>query len=498
MSESVSRRSVIRVLGAMGAAAITGAGCTGSEKGSPVASSPTTAPAAGKIISAQPSVTDRPNFVIILTDDQGYGDLGCFGSQDILTPNIDRMAAEGCRLTDFYVGAPICTPSRAALMTGCYPQRVGLPQVLGPQSDIGISSDEMTLAQVLKARGYATACYGKWHLGHHAPFLPIHHGFDEYFGLPYSNDMWPLHPTTKFPDLPLIEGDKVVNPKVGPNDQRQLTTWYTDHAVDFIRRNKDRPFFLYVPHNMPHVPLHVSDKYKGKSARGLYGDVIMEIDWSVGQILRAIAGSGVDQRTFVIFTSDNGPWLAYGDHAGSAGPLREGKHTTFEGGQRVPCVMRWPGQIPGGRTVEPLVTSMDILPTFARLAGAKPPALPIDGVDVWQILSGRDRGRLSRGALFYYLAWDLQGVRSGRWKLHLPHPYQHIDEPGTGGLPGKTSDPGIALSLFDLATDIGERTDISAAHPELVQRLRDMLAQCREDLGDGKYPGKNRRPPGKV
>src|SRR5262249_55387775 len=265
-------------------------------------------------------------FVIILADDLGYADLGCYGARGYQTPNLDRMAKEGMRFTDFYVAQGVCSASRTALLTGCYPNRVGILGALGPKATHGISSKEKTVAEALKARGYATAIYGKWHLGHHPKFLPTRHGFDDYFGLPYSNDMGPKHPTAKFPALPLIAGEKTIatNP-----DQTKLTTWYTERAVKFIARNKAKPFFLYVPHAMPHVPLHVSDKFKGKSKRGLYGDVIMEIDWSVGQILAALKKHGLDEKTLVIFASDNGPWLSYGDHAGSAGPLREGKMTTF-------------------------------------------------------------------------------------------------------------------------------------------------------------------------
>ena len=485
MPHRVSRRDVLKQMGGLalawaGASALP-LGCTPSERarqGEP---------------AARP-----PNFVVILADDQGYADVGCYGAKGFQTPHLDRMAGEGVRLTDFYVGAAMCTPSRAALLTGCYPQRVGLPFVLGPASRVGINSREMTLAQVLKARGYATACYGKWHLGSRPEFLPTRRGFDDYFGLPYSNDMWPNHPTGTYPDLPLIEGERVVNPRVTSDDQRNLTTWYTERAVAFIEKNRDRPFFLYVPHNMPHVPLHVSDKFRGKSARGLYGDVIEEIDWSVGQILATLKRLGLDERTMVIFTSDNGPWLSYGDHAGSAEPLREGKHTTFEGGQRSPCIMRWPGGLPAGRTVGELVTSMDILPTVARLAGAPLPPMPIDGKDAWPVLSCRDGARTPTDVLYYYLGWDLQAVRSGKWKLHLPHAYDHIDVPGTGGMPGKGSQPKLELSLFDLERDIRETTNVAAANPDVVARLTALAAKAREDLGDGKTTGPGRREPGKV
>ncbi|MEE9370133.1 MAG: sulfatase, partial [Sedimentisphaerales bacterium] len=335
---------------------------------------------------ARDRVFDRPNFVIIFCDDVGYADVGCYGAKGFETPNLDQMAAEGMRFTDFYVAAPSCTPSRAALLMGCYPQRVSLPRVLFPEGPnrtkdltrIGINSKETTVAEILKTRGYATACFGKWHLGHHQQFLPTRHGFDEYVGLPYSNDMRPEN-NKEYPPLPLMKGESVIesNP-----DQSKLTTLYTEEAVKFIEKNKDKPFFVYVPHSMAHVPLYVSEKFKGKSKQGMYGDVIMEIDWSAGQILSALKRLGIDEKTLVIFTSDNGPWLAYGDHGGSALPLREGKGTTWEGGMREPCIMRWPGKIPAGAVCSELSTAMDILPTFANLAGAKLPRKRIDGKDI--------------------------------------------------------------------------------------------------------------------
>jgi len=295
-----------------------------------------------------------PNLVVIFIDDMAYADIGPFGGE-VPTPNLDRMAAEGMRFTDFSVATAVCSASRAALLTGCYHRRVGISGALGPRSKHGLHEREMTLAEVCKQRGYATACYGKWHLGHHPKFLPTNHGFDEFFGLPYSNDMWPLHPAYAhlpteaerrkkgYPALPLIEGVEVVDPEVTGEDQEMLTTWYTERAVSFIERNKDRPFFCYVPHSMVHVPLFVSDKFKGKSGAGLFGDVVMEIDWSVGQILAALQEHGVDRDTMVVFTSDNGPWLSYGHHAGSSGIYREGKGTMFEGGIREPTIVRWPG-----------------------------------------------------------------------------------------------------------------------------------------------------------
>ncbi len=435
-----------------------------------------------------------PNFVIVFTDDQGYEDLGCFGSPKIKTPNIDRMASEGIKFTSFYVGQAVCSASRSALMTGCYPGRVSIQGALGPNANYGLSSKEVTIAKMLKERGYATGMFGKWHLGHHPQFLPTNRGFDEYFGLPYSNDMWPKHPTTKFPDLPLIEGTKTI--QLNP-DQTQLTTWYTERAVSFINRHKSEPFFLYVAHNMPHVPLHVSDKFKGKSERGLYGDVIMEIDWSVGEILAALKRNGLDDNTLVIYTSDNGPWLSYGDHAGSAGPLREGKATSFDGGIREACVMRWPGKIPAGKVCTDLAATMDILPTFGKLAGAKvPDEKTIDGRDIWPLMSGQPGAKSPHEAYYIYWGLELQAIRSGKWKLHLGHKYTHITEPGKGGQPGKARQDDIGVELFDLESDIHESKDVAAQYPDVVKKLEAYAEAARDDLGDSKTKrvGKGVRP----
>jgi len=434
-----------------------------------------------------------PNIVIILTDDQGYADVGVFGAKGFETPNLDRLAGEGIRFTNFYVAAPSCTPSRAALMTGCYPQRVSLPNVIGPKANIGINDSEVTIAEMLKPLGYATACYGKWHLGHHRPFLPTRHGFDDYFGLPYSNDMWPKHPEQPagYPDLPLIEGEKIVerNP-----DQTQLTTWYTERAVRFIEKNEDRPFFLYVPHSMPHVPLHVSNKFKGKSEQGMYGDVIMEIDWSVGQILSALKRNGLDEDTLVLFCSDNGPWLSYGDHAGSAGPLREGKGTTWDGGQREPTILRWNGKIPAGAVCHEPAMTIDVLPTIAALVGAELPANKIDGLDIWPLVSGDANAKSPHEALFFYRSNNLEAVRSGKWKLHFPHSYRTLAgrAGGTGGIPAKYSQAKTALALFDLENDIGEKHNVAAEHPEIVKRLTAIGKRFDQELKA------NIRPPGRV
>jgi arylsulfatase A-like enzyme len=428
-----------------------------------------------------------PNVVLIYADDLGYGDLGCYGARGGHTPNLDRMAREGARFTDFYVAQAVCSASRAALLTGCYPQRVGILGALGPNSRAGLGERDKTIADVLKTRGYATAIYGKWHLGHHPRSLPTRHGFDEYFGLPYSNDMGPRHPAAKFPPLPLMEGEKTVaaNP-----DQAQLTTWYTERAVKFIEKNKGRPFFLYVAHSMPHVPLHVSDKFKGKSRRGLYGDVIMEIDWSVGQVLAALQRHGLDGNTLVLFSSDNGPWLSYGEHAGTAGPLREGKGTTWEGGVRVPLLARWPSRVPAGLVQREPAMAIDVLPTLAGLAGAELPGRETDGKDAWPLLSGREGAKCPHEALYFYGGRQLQAVRCGKWKLHLPHGYRSLAgrTGGRGGRPAAYRRVETPLALYDLEKDPGERDDVAGGHPGVVERLQGLADRARQDLG-GSAPG---------
>jgi arylsulfatase len=458
-----------------------------------------------------------PNVVIIFTDDQGYADVGVFGAQGFHTPNLDRLAAEGCTFRNFHVAQPVCSASRAALLTGCYPNRIGIHGALGPRSKVGISDQEVTLGQLFKQRGYATAIYGKWHLGDAPQFLPGRHGFDEYFGLPYSNDMWPLHPDLlkfaaddprrqRYPDLPLFENDRVVIPKVSHADQNQLTTWYAEHAVKFIEQNRQRPFFLYLAHNLPHVPLHVSDKFRGKTARGLYGDVIEEIDWSVGQVLEALKRNGLEQNTWVIFTSDNGPWLSYGTHAGSADPLREGKGTCWEGGTREPCLMRWPGKIPAGAESKDMLMTIDLLPTFAKLIGAGLPQNKIDGLDVWPIISRQPGAKNPHASYwFYYEANQLQAVTSGdgRWKLQLPHTYRTLaGRPGgREGLPASYEQRKLdKAELYDLVNDVSETTNVADQHPEMVQRLEAEAERAREELGDAltKRPGKNRREPGRL
>lgn len=454
---------------------------------------------------------ERPNIVLIFTDDQGYADVGAFGAKPDSTPNLDAMAREGRRYTNFHVAQAVCSASRAALLTGCYPNRIGIHGALGPKATHGLADSETTLAEMLRACGYATGMAGKWHLGHHRPFLPTHHGFDEYIGLPYSNDMWPHHPEVRpgtFPPLPLIEGDRVKQDGLGHEDQARLTGLLTERAVRFIERNRNRPFFFYLAHSMPHVPLYAGEKFRGKSGRGLYADVMREIDGSVGEVLKALQRCGVEKNTLVIFTSDNGPWLSYGNHAGSAGPLREGKGTAWEGGTRVPCILRWPGRIPAGTVSDDMLMTIDLLPTIAgRVKGAKLPAHRIDGRDVWPLLSGRPGAARNphESYWWYYATNELQGVSSGdgRWKLMLPHSYRTLrGRPGgTDGIPAKYEMRAVEKpELYDLRTDIGETADVSARHPDIARSLLAQAEKAREELGDSltKRVGKGSREPGRL
>jgi arylsulfatase A-like enzyme len=440
-----------------------------------------------------------PNVVIIFIDDLGYADIGPFGATAYKTPHLDRMAGEGRVFTDFHSATAVCSASRVALLTGCYPERVSILGALNPNSQHGIHDDETTLAELCRSQGYATAVFGKWHLGHHRRFLPLQHGFDEYFGLPYSNDMWPHHPDLanlpreaaerkrRFPPLPLIRNNDIVDSEVDAHDQAHLTRQYTEHAVDFIERNKSRPFFLYVPHTMVHVPIFASDEFRGKSGAGLFGDVVMEIDWSVGQILDALRRNSIDDRTLVVFTSDNGPWLSYGNHGGSAGPLREGKGTMFEGGYRVPCVMRWPEKIPAGTRCDELATTLDLFPTIAGLIGAQLPANHvIDGKDIWPLVAGQP-GAISPHEVFYcYYNRELRAVRDRRWKLFFPHRSTTLSgrAGGKDGTPARYDQQEVGRWLFDLKNDPGETTDVAAANPEIVGRLEQHAEMARATLGD--------------
>ena len=431
------------------------------------------------------AVEHQPNFVVIFTDDQGYGDLSCFGGQHVDTPRIDQMASEGCRLTSFYVAAPVCTPSRAALMTGCYPKRIDMATgsnfgVLLAGDAKGLNPEEVTIAEVLKGVGYSTAIFGKWHLGDQPAFLPTKQGFDEYFGIPFSHDIHPFHPRQdhfKFPPLALLNGETVI--ELDP-DADYLTKRITEHAVSFIERNTNNPFFLYVPHPIPHKPLHVSppfmkdvdvdvaDKLKEemdsvdyKTRDRLFRQAIAEIDWSVGQILDTLKTQGLDENTFVIFTSDNGPAI------GSAGPLRGRKGSTFEGGMRESTVVRWPGKIPAGQSNDELMTTMDLLPTFANLAGAKIPTdRVIDGKDIWRTMIGK--ATTPHETFFYHRGNTLAAVRSGKWKLHTKN--------------------GKPTQLYDLQSDIGEKKNVIESQPDVVKTLHQHMREFAKDVAANNRP----------
>ncbi len=446
--------------------------------------------ALGRMAGGAEKAKARPNFIVIFADDQGYQDVGVFGSPLISTPNLDRMAAEGRKFTDFYSAASVCSPSRAALLTGCYPPRVSIPGVLFPRHQMGLNPEEVTIADMLKDRGYATACIGKWHLGHLPQFLPRQNGFDYYYGIPYSNDMTIDRDMELAEDVvlregmtaekikeekpkrswvPLVENEKVVE---YPVDQTQLTQRYTAKALEFIKGNKDRPFFLYLPHTMPHIPLFASEKFKGTSERGLYGDTIEEIDWSAGQIIKTLRELDIDENTMIVYTSDNGPWKLSGGRGGSADPLRGYKFQTLEGGMREPCIMWWPGTIPAGTVCSEVCGTIDMLPTFAKLAGAKVPAdRVIDGRDITPLLTGKRGAKSPHEAYYYYKGNTLEAVRVGDWKLRKA---------------------GKEIELYNLAEDIGESRNLADSKPEMVTKFMEMIKQFDTELKA------NRRPPGKL
>jgi arylsulfatase A-like enzyme len=458
-------------------------------------------------------VPTRPNVVLIFADDLGYGDLGSYGASQYRTPHLDHMAREGMRFTNFLAAQAVCSASRAALLTGCYPNRIGIGGAYDHTARVGLNPEEETIAELLKKAGYTTGIFGKWHLGHHRPFLPLQHGFDEFMGLPYSNDMWPMtfdglpapagHQRLYYPVLPLLEGNDKIREITTHAHQDELTTLYTERAVQFIRKNRKKPFFLYLPHSMPHVPLGVSAKFRGKSEQGLYGDVMQELDWSVGQVLKALRENGLDKNTIVIFTSDNGPWLNYGNHAGSTGGLREGKGSSYEGGNRVPCLVRWPGVVPAGVVTDRLASTLDLLPTLARLAGAGLPQKKIDGVDISAVLKGDPAATPRRIFYYYYRQNSLEAVRRDQWKLVLEHPGRTYEGfmPGQEGFPGKVLENSpVKRALYDLRRDPGERYDVQEMHPEVVKDLLGLAEEARIDLGDDlvKREGTYRRPIGRL
>ena len=464
-------------------------------------------------ISNEAPKPQNPNIILIFMDDLGYGDLSCYGATQYKTPNLDKMASQGVRFTSFLSAQAVCSASRAGIMTGCYPNRVGISGALMPDAKIGLNPSEETIAEVLKKRNYKTAAIGKWHLGYQPEFLPMQQGFDDYLGLPYSNDMWPVNfdgkpavensNKARYPALPLIDGNDKIREIRTLDDQSELTTLYTGRAVRFIDANKKNPFFIYLAHSMTHIPLAVSSKFKGKSEQGLYGDVMMEIDWSVGEIMKALDKNGLTKNTLIIFTSDNGPWLNFGNHAGSNGGLREGKGTSFEGGQRVVCLMKWPKKIQSGTICNKLASTIDILPTLAAITNSALPEKKIDGVNILPLLMGDENANPRQSFLYYYRKNSLEAVRKGDWKLVFAHPGRtYIGfKPGVDGFPGGTNENfAYEEGLYDLRRDPGERFDVKEYYPEVVAELKKLADDAREDLGDDiqKLPGKNRREPGKV
>ena len=434
-----------------------------------------------------------PNFIIIFTDDQGFEDIGCFGSPKIKTPHLDKLAAEGRKFTSFYSANSVCSPSRASLLTGCYPVRVSIPGVLFPRHEIGLNPDEITIADLLKSKGYATSCIGKWHIGHKPKFLPTRQGFDSYYGIPYSNDMTIDPEANLAADIKLREGftlDRIRNEKPKkdfvplmrneevieyPCDQTTLTKRYTEEAVKFIEENKNKPFFLYLPHTMPHIPLFASEKFKGKSERGLYGDTIEEIDWSVGEIMKSLRDNNLDENTLVIYTSDNGPWKLKGGRGGSAHPLRGFKFQTYEGGMRVPCIMHWKGKVPAGSSCDEIAATIDLLPTIAGLSGAEMPnERTIDGKDIWPLIAGKKGAQTPHEIYFFYKGNKLESARQGKWKLRRS---------------GKKSQP---VELYDLASDISESKNIAKENEILVNEMIKKMNLFDEKLK------KNQRPAGEL
>lgn len=420
-----------------------------------------------------------PNIVLLFADDLGYGDLSTYGHPTIVTPNLDQLASEGVKLTQFYVAASICTPSRAGLLTGRLPIRTGMSggrSVYFPDTEGGLPQEEITIAEVLKSEGYATACVGKWHLGHKPEFLPPNQGFDYYFGIPYSNDMSPTtndwEGAQKFPPTPLIEGTEVIEEEP---DQSQLTRRYTEKAIDFINQNSDQPFFLYLPYTFPHVPLFASEEFEGSSKRGLYGDVVQEIDWSVGQIMQVLEDQGLAENTFVFFTSDNGPWLVMDEEGGSAGLLREGKGSTWEGGMREPAIARFPGKIPAGTVATGIATSLDLLPTLAALADAEVPNdRTMDGSDIMQVLTKEDDE--VRDEVFFYRGQKLYAIRKGPWKAH----YITVEQPYG---PAREVTEHETPLLYNVETDPSEKYNLADQHPEILKEIAGVKKEHEDELG---------------
>ncbi|MFV0267357.1 MAG: sulfatase [Draconibacterium sp.] len=423
----------------------------------------------------QAEVEKQPNIIIFFTDDQGYGDLGCYGAQGYETPNIDGLASQGIKFEQFYVPASVCTPSRAALLTGKYPKRVGLHEaVLYPYSTHGLSPDELTIPELLKPLGYSTACIGKWHLGHLEEFMPNNQGFDYFYGVPYSNDMdgyFYKHNQFQSPPLPVYKNKELV--EEGPN-QDYLTKLWTEEAVNYIRNNSKNPFFLYLAHNMPHTPWHASEEFRGSSQRGLYGDIIQELDWSMGEIIKTLEEKGIRENTIIIFTSDNGPVTRL-KNGGTAGPLRGSKATTWEGGMRVPGIVSWPAKIPAGITCNEPVSTMDLLPTLVKLAGGKlPEGLQLDGNDIRELFfNPKETKRQNYEMLYYGRNGDLEAYTDGVWKLHIEKQIGWSAENGE-----------FPISLYNLQQDIGEKKNVADDYPEIVKRIKKQMEHMDSPMVD--------------
>jgi len=448
--------------------------------------------------------TRPPNVIFILTDDQGYADLGVYGAAGFTTPHLDEIAAQGARFSSYYATQPVCSASRASILTGCYSDRIGIHNAYSPGSKVGLNPNETTLAEMLKAQGYATAIFGKWHLGDAPEFLPRKHGFDEFFGILYSNDMWPKHPQQRsvfnFPDIYLYENETPIQKL---EDQSFLTQALTNKAVDFIEAHKDEPFFIYLPHPQPHVPLFVSDQFAGSQSRGLYGDVIHEIDDGVGQIVETLQKNGLEENTILVFTSDNGPWLSYGGHSGSPGQFREGKGTNWEGGHRVPALVKYPKAITPNTLIEAPAMGIDWLPTLADWTQSALPTLKIDGASLVPLLTGKTQKAPHQNFFFYYRTNELHAVRHKDWKLYVPHTYRTLNgRSGTNdGFPVPYEMNEIKTpALFNLKTDPQEQFDVAAQNPEIVAHISKIADSVRNVLGDRLtgIKGQEVRPVGRI
>ena len=436
-------------------------------------------------LQANQSGTRKPNIVIIFLDDSGYADFRPFGKTPYPTPNVEKLASEGCQFHEFYVPQAICSASRSALLSGCYPGRTGVVGAHSPGAR-GLDPSFATMGQVLKTAGYRTAVFGKWHIGDQPETRPPARGFDESCGLMYSNDMWefhPQHPEHYRTPLHFWENGKIKVERMTKKEQPMLTTWYTEHAVDFIRRNKSNPFLLYVPHSMPHVPLFRSEKFAGKSGTGVYGDVMMELDWSVNQIMKSLKDNGLEDNTLVIMTSDNGPWTSYGNHAGHT-PFREAKGTSFDGGTRSACIMRYSGKIKAGTVSNRTMCTIDLLPTIAKLAGAKLPKNPIDGLDVWHLIIDKNGAQNPHRYYAFSTNKTFEGVISGdgRWKLHVPHSYRTLVYAGNDGNPGEYRQAEIGLSLFDMEADPYEKENVLSKFPDVAKRMQGFAEEHRRQF----------------